>query len=135
MIRFTITTILFWMFLLNPVFAVLPDEKLADPVLESRARAISQHLRCVVCQNENIDESNAGIARDLRVLVRERLQAGDTDDQVLEFITGRYGDFVLLKPRINENTMALWILPFAAFVIGGFVVWRHVRKNGGPERV
>lgn len=125
--RFILALLLFWLFFLNPVFAVMPDEKLSDPALESRARQISAQLRCVVCQNETIDESHAGIARDLRLLVRERLMAGDSDQQVLDFITQRYGDFVLLNPRWDTHTWALWILPFAAFAFGITMLARKIR--------
>ena len=92
---------------------VEPDELLADPVLEERARAISKELRCVVCQNQDIDSSNAGVARDLRILVRERLVAGDSDDGVIEYIHARYGDYVLMRPPLNPSTFALWSAPFA----------------------
>lgn len=110
--------------LLLPVgaFAVQPDEILDDPALEKRARAISQDLRCLVCQNENIDDSNASLARDLRLIVRERLVAGDTDDQVKDFIVERYGEFALLKPKIGGSNLALWasgpILLLIALVLG-----------------
>lgn len=97
--------------------AVEPDEMMADPVLEARARDISKDLRCVVCQNQDIDSSNAGVARDLRLLVRERLQEGDSDDQVLAYIQARYGDYVLLKPPFKSTTYALWIAPIALGII------------------
>jgi cytochrome c-type biogenesis protein CcmH len=96
--------------------AVLPDEMLDDPVLEARAREISKGLRCLVCQNQSIDDSNADLARDLRVLVRERLVAGDSDDQVIDFVVSRYGDFVLLRPPFKATTYALW---FGPALIGG----------------
>src|SRR4029079_764971 len=92
-------------------WAVEPGEKLADPGLEARARAISQELRCLVCQNQSIDDSNAELARDLRVIVRERLEAGDTDAQVLAFVEARYGEFVLLRPPFNLHTLLLWLAP------------------------
>lgn len=95
----------------TPSLAVEPDEVLADPVLEGRAREISTELRCVVCQNQSIDDSNAGIARDLRLLVRERLVAGDNDKEVVSYIVARYGDFVLLRPPFQPNTLALWLGP------------------------
>ena len=110
------------MFVATASFAVEPDEILSDPVLEARARDISTNLRCVVCQNENIDSSNAGVARDLRLLVRERLVAGDTDDQVYDFVVARYGDFVLFRPPWKPTTYALWLSPFVAALIGIFVV-------------
>ncbi len=99
--------------------AVEPDEQLDDPALETRARALSQVVRCVVCQNESIDSSNAGIARDLRILIRERLQAGDSDQEVLDFLTARYGDFVLLKPPVAPKTYILWFAPAAVLLLGG----------------
>ena len=91
--------------------AVQPDEMLRDPVLEARARGLSQELRCMVCQNESIDDSDAPLAHDLRVLVRERLRAGDSDAQVLDFLVARYGEFVLLRPRLSWRTAVLWGLP------------------------
>ena len=94
-----------------PSIAVQPDEELDDPALESRAREISAELRCVVCQNQSIDDSDAEIARDLRLLVRERLLAGDSDEQVVAYIVARYGDFVLLRPPFQTNTLALWLAP------------------------
>ena len=92
-----------------PLFAVQPDEVLNDPALESRARELSKGLRCLVCRNENIDESNAGLARDLRILVRERLVEGDTDDEVIAFLVDRYGEFVLLNPTTKGANLLLWI--------------------------
>lgn len=103
----------------TPVFAVEPDEVLDDPVLEQRAREISKNVRCVVCQNEPIDSSNAGVARDLRILIRERLVAGDTDAEVEAFLVARYGEFVLFKPPFNPSTYALWFAPVALFLTGG----------------
>lgn len=108
--------------LASPALAVEPDEVLADPVLEERARAISANVRCVVCQNEPIDSSNAGVARDLRLLIRERLTAGDTDQEILDFLVLRYGDFVLFKPPFKPSTYALWLGPFAILFIGGVAV-------------
>ena len=101
-----------------PIAALEPDERLDEPALEARARALSAELRCVVCQNQSIDDSAAPLARDLRVLVRERLLAGDSDDQVLAFVTARYGDYVLLRPPVQPNTYALWFGPFAVLAIG-----------------
>jgi len=100
-------------------WAVEPDEILMDPVLEARARAISAEVRCVVCQNETIDTSNAGIARDLRILIRERLTAGDSDTAVFAFLVARYGDFVLLRPPFKPETYLLWLAPFAIMLTGG----------------
>lgn len=95
--------------LAGPVFAVQPDEMLADPALEARARGISQGLRCLVCRNESIDESHATLARDLRLLVRERIVAGDTDEQVVAFVVDRYGEFVLLQPTLTGSNLILWV--------------------------
>jgi cytochrome c-type biogenesis protein CcmH len=96
------------MLIASPLWAVEPDEILADPVLEARARDISKGLRCLVCQNESIDESHASLARDLRILVRERLISGDSDDQTVDFIVERYGEYVLLQPRASGSTLLLW---------------------------
>src|SRR6266508_950878 len=98
--------------------AVEPNEVLTDPALEARARALSRELRCMVCQNQSIDDSEAPLARDLRVLVRERLQAGDSDAQVLDFLTARYGEFVLLKPPLGWHTALLWLTPSAVLIVG-----------------
>src|SRR5580692_9741682 len=99
-------------------WAVQPDEMLPNPVLEARARVLSKELRCMVCQNESIDESEAPLAHDLRVLVRERLKAGDSDAQVLDFLVVRYGEFVLLKPRLSWRTAMLWGLPPGLLLVG-----------------
>ena len=107
-----------------PAFAVQPDEILADQALEARARALSKELRCMVCQNQSIDDSDAPLARDLRVLVRERLQAGDSDRQVIDFLVARYGEFVLLKPRLSMHTAILWLGPPALLIGGAFVYIR-----------
>ena len=101
------------------VWAVEPEEKLDDPALESRAREISEVVRCVVCQNESIDTSNAGIAKDLRILIRERLTEGDSNQEVLDYLTARYGDFVLLKPPMKPATYILWFAPAAVLILGG----------------
>jgi cytochrome c-type biogenesis protein CcmH len=104
--------------LVRPGFAVNPDEVLADPALESRAREISTELRCLVCQNQSIDDSNADLARDLRLLVRERLKEGDSNEEVLDYVVSRYGEFVLLKPRFSVRTILLWGTPVAILLIG-----------------
>ena len=119
------------MMLLAPsaAWAVQPDEMLRDPILEARARALSQELRCMVCQNESIDDSEAPLAHDLRVLVRERLKAGDTNQQVLDFLVARYGEFVLLKPPLSLHTVALWGLPPAALLIGGLIIVLDLRRR------
>ncbi|MBB6260298.1 cytochrome c-type biogenesis protein CcmH [Paenochrobactrum gallinarii] len=102
-----------------PAFAVNPDEVLSDQALEKRARTLSAGLRCMVCQNESIDDSNAELARDLRILVRDRLTAGDSDQDVLDYVVDRYGEFVLLKPRLNTRTVLLWGFPVVLLLIGG----------------
>lgn len=109
--------------------AVNPDEVLADPALEKRARELSTHLRCLVCQNQTIDDSDADLARDLRLLVRERLTAGDDDNQVLDYLVARYGEFVLLNPRLSVSTYLLWGTPIALILIGGFVLIVSMRKR------
>lgn len=111
--------------------AVQPDEMLKDPALEARARTLSQQLRCMVCQNESIDESDAPLARDLRILVRERLQAGDGDTQVLDFLVARYGEFVLLKPRLSWRTVLLWGLPPALLLTGIALLAVAARRRRG----
>lgn len=111
--------------------AVNPDEVLPDPALEARARTISAELRCMVCQNQSIDDSNADLARDLRLLVRKRLTDGDTDQQVLDYIVSRYGEFVLLKPRLSEKTYILWGAPIALFVAGALALAVYARRRAG----
>lgn len=119
--------------LAGPALAVEPDEMLDDPKLESRAREISKGLRCVVCQNENIDESNAELARDMRLLVRERLKQGDSDEEVTQFLVDRYGDYVLLAPPLKSKTYALWFGPVAFLLIAGLVGWRFYRRQAVPD--
>jgi cytochrome c-type biogenesis protein CcmH len=117
-----------------PVLAVEPDEVLADPKLEARARAISAELRCLVCQNQSIDDSNAPLARDLRLLVRERLKAGDSDQQVRQFVVDRYGRFVLLKPPFDTDTLLLWLSPLLLLASAGLVILRRLQQGraAGP---
>ncbi len=112
-----------------PLFAVEPGEMLKNPVLEARARALSRELRCMVCQNESIDDSQAPLAHDLRVLVRQRLKAGDSDTQVVKFLVARYGEFILLKPRLAWHTAALWGLPPATLIIGIVAIAVIVRRR------
>jgi cytochrome c-type biogenesis protein CcmH len=115
-----------------PSWAVQPDEVLSDPSLEARARAVSKELRCMVCQNESIDDSDAPLAHDLRVLVRERLKAGDSDQQIINFLVSRYGEFVLLRPPLSWHTAALWGTPPALVLLGIImivVVERRRRKS------
>ncbi|MBZ9852722.1 cytochrome c-type biogenesis protein CcmH [Mesorhizobium sp. CA13] len=109
--------------------AVKPDEMLADPALEARARALSEGLRCMVCQNQSIDESDADLARDLRVLVRQRLVAGDTDKQVMDYVVSRYGEFVLLKPRFDLRNALLWGTPVLLLLAGGLFIVLNARSR------
>ncbi len=101
-----------------PVFATLPDERLSNPALEARAVNLTRELRCMVCQNQSIEESDAPLARDLRVLVREKIKAGESNDDIRAFLVARYGDFVLLRPPLNRETLLLWIAPLLAFLAG-----------------
>jgi cytochrome c-type biogenesis protein CcmH len=114
-----------------PANAVQPDEVLQDPALEARARAISANLRCLVCQNQSIDDSDAPLAKDLRVLVRERLKAGDSDAEIVDFVVARYGEFVLLKPRLTPQTLILWFATPALFLaaLAGIAVWLRRRRS------
>jgi cytochrome c-type biogenesis protein CcmH len=112
-----------------PAWAVRPDEMLADPALEARARTISEGLRCLVCQNQSIDDSDADLAHDLRVIVRERLTAGDTDDQVRAYLVARYGEYVLLNPVIAPHTLLLWIAAPVALLAGGIAVVIGARRK------
>ena len=116
--------------------AVEPDEILSDPALEARARALSAELRCMVCQNQSIDDSDAPLARDLRILLRERLSAGESDADVIDFLVDRYGEFILLKPRFNLNTALLWLVPPMVLVIGGVaaVILFRRRRTAGEAR-
>jgi cytochrome c-type biogenesis protein CcmH len=114
---------------LLPALAVQPDEIMSDPGQESRARDLSRELRCMVCQNQSIDDSDAPLARDLRLLVRERIAAGDSDAQVMDFLVARYGEFVLLKPRLKPHTLLLWLLPPLALAGGGLALWMHGRRR------
>jgi cytochrome c-type biogenesis protein CcmH len=114
-----------------PAAAVQPDEVLPDPALEARARHLSRELRCMVCQNQSIDDSDAPLARDLRILVRDRLKAGDNDTQVIDFLVARYGEFVLLRPRFEWHTAILWLAPPALLVLGAIAAVMLVRRSGG----
>jgi cytochrome c-type biogenesis protein CcmH len=118
---------------LQPANAVQPDEMLKDPAAEARARALSSEIRCLVCQNESIDDSNAPLARDLRLLVRERIAAGDSDGAVKAFLVARYGEFVLLRPPISARTALLYGAPFGALLAGGWLVWRRSRRGPPVE--
>jgi cytochrome c-type biogenesis protein CcmH len=112
----------------SPAHAVQPDEQLADAGLEARARGISAELRCLVCQNQSIDDSSAPLARDLRILVRERLEAGDSDSEVQDYLVARYGDFILLKPRFAVYTLILWLTPLAVLLMGAIVAFWRFRR-------
>jgi cytochrome c-type biogenesis protein CcmH len=115
--------------------AVQPDEIMADPAKEARARDLSRELRCMVCQNQSIDDSEAPLARDLRLLVRERIAAGDSNSQVIDFLVARYGEFVLLKPRFERQTLLLWLLAPLALAGGGAALWLQMRRRaaGGGD--
>lgn len=115
----------------TPALALQPDEILKDPALEARAREISKELRCLVCQNQSIDDSDATLARDLRILVRDRLKAGDSDAETVDFIVERYGDFVLLRPPFKNSTLVLWIGPGVIFLLGivGVTLWHRRRRE------
>lgn len=119
----------FIIFICSSAWAVEPDEVLSNVEYEARARAISKDLRCLVCRNENIDSSNAGIAKDLRILVRERIQKGDSNDQVIDFVIDRYGEYVLLNPKISFENLILWLSGPFFLIIGGIIVWRHTRQT------
>jgi cytochrome c-type biogenesis protein CcmH len=118
---------------LSAAHAVLPDEVMSDPAREARARNLSRELRCMVCQNQSIDDSEAPLARDLRLLVRERIAAGDSDAQVIDFLVARYGEFVLLKPRFERQTLLLWLVPPLLLIGGGLALWLHIRRRVGSE--
>jgi len=122
-----------WLALASPAFAVQPDEILKDAAQEARARAITSELRCMVCQNESIDDSNAPLAKDLRLLVRERIVAGDTDLQVKEFLLARYGEFVLLRPLFTWRNAVLWLGPFGILLIGAVVILAKTRGKRRSE--
>ena len=117
---------------LTPAFAVQPGEMLKDPALEARARTLSQELRCVVCQNQSIDDSNAPLAQDLRLLVRERLAVGDTDQQVLAYVVQRYGEFVLLRPRFSVQTLILWLAPLLLLATAVLLLVRARMRMPAP---
>ena len=110
-------------------FAVEPDEILQDQKLELRARDISKNIRCMICQNQSIDESNAPLARDLRILIRNKIKEGNNNEEIYIFLTDRYGDFILLKPPLKLSTLALWFLPFIFFIVGVFIVFYHNKKS------
>jgi cytochrome c-type biogenesis protein CcmH len=122
------------LFLQTPAYAVQPDEILSNTQLELRARNLSLGFRCLVCQNQSIDESDAPLARDLRILIRERLTKGDSDQQIKDFVVARYGDFVLLKPRLTARTAVLWATPFLIILVGfGFILRRRAVPGQNAE--
>jgi cytochrome c-type biogenesis protein CcmH len=127
--RFALIALLLALVAPSAALAVEPDEILKDPVLETRARHLSEELRCMVCQNQSIDDSAAPLARDLRLLVRERLTKGDSDQQVLDYLVARYGEFVLLKPRFELHTLLLWGLPPIALLAGMIALFMSARRR------
>src|SRR5258705_5845893 len=131
-VNFIFLALVCWVCLASSVHAVQPDEIMSDAVKESRARDLSRELRCMVCQNQSIDDSEATLARDLRLLVRERIAAGDSDAQVIDFLVARYGEFVLLKPRLNSHTWLLWLLPPLALGGGALALWTYSRRRAQP---
>ena len=116
-------------FLLSNSYSVEPDEILQNPKQELRARNISKYIRCMVCQNQSIDESDAPLAKDLRILIRNQIKDGKNDEEIYKFLTDRYGDFILLKPAFKLNTLALWLLPFVFVLVGIFIVFFHNKKS------
>jgi cytochrome c-type biogenesis protein CcmH len=132
--RFMVAVVLAFSSLSGAAYAVDPGERLDDPALEERARDLSQELRCLVCQNQSIDGSDAPLARDLRILVRERLTAGDSNDEVMAFIVARYGDFVLLRPRFHIETWLLWLSPFVVLIAGAVGVFVILRGRQAPSQ-
>ena len=124
-----IITIAIMQFFSNSSYTVEPDEILQNQEQEFRAREISKNIRCMVCQNQSIDESNAPLAKDLRILIRNKIMKGDTNEEIYKFLTDRYGDFILLKPPLKLSTLALWFLPFIFFIVGIFIVFSHNKKS------
>jgi len=124
-----ITFLLIAQFLLSNSYGVEPDEILQNPEQELRARNVSKNIRCMVCQNQSIDESDAPLAKDLRILIRNQIKDGKNDVEIYKFLTDRYGDFILLKPAFKLNTLALWLLPFIFVLVGIFIVFFHNKKS------
>ena len=114
----------------NFSYAVEPDEILKNSKYESRARNISKNIRCMICQNQSIDESNAPLAKDLRILIRDKIKEGNKDEEIYKFLTDRYGDFILLKPTLNSKNLILWFFPFIFLILGIYVVFYHNKKSG-----
>ena len=116
-------------FFLNTSYSVEPEEILSNPKHELRARNISKNIRCMICQNQSIDESNAPLAKDLRILIREKIKEGSKDDEIYEFLADRYGDFILLKPPLNSKTLFLWLLPIFFLILGAYTIFYHNKKS------
>ena len=114
---------------LNNSYAVEPDEILQNQAQESRARNISKNIRCLVCQNQSIDESNAPLAKDLRILIRNKIKEGNDDEKIYKFLTDRYGDFILLNPPLKLSTIILWVAPFILFIFGIFIIFFHNKRS------
>ena len=127
--RIMATFVALMLLALPAAHAVQPDEIMSDPVKEARARDLSRELRCMVCQNQSIDDSEAPLARDLRLLVRERIAAGDSDKEVIDFLVARYGEFVLLKPRLERQTLLLWAVPPLVLIAGAMALWMQARRR------
>ena len=125
-----IATIFLTLLIINSSNTVEPDEILKNPEYELRARNISKNIRCMVCQNESIDESNAPLAKDLRILIRDKIKEGNKDEEIYKFLTDRYGDFILLKPPLNSKNLILWFLPFVFLILSIYVVFYHNKKSG-----
>ena len=125
-----IATIFLTLLIINSSITVEPDEILKNPEYELRARNISKNIRCMVCQNESIDESNAPLAKDLRILIRDKIKEGNKDKEIYKFLTDRYGDFILLKPPFNSTNLILWLLPFVFLILGIYIVFHHNKKSG-----
>jgi len=131
-IKFTLIIIAIFLTKLisNFSYGVEPNEILKNPKYESRARSISKNIRCMICQNQSIDESNAPLAKDLRILIRDKIKEGKKDEEIYKFLTDRYGDFILLKPPLNSKNVILWFLPFIFLIFGIYVVFYHNKKSG-----
>ena len=125
-----IATICLTLLITNSSYTVEPDEILKNPKDELRARNISKNIRCMVCQNQSIDESTAPLAKDLRILIRDKIKEGNKDKEIYKFLTDRYGDFILLKPPFNSTNLILWLLPFVFLILGIYIVFHHNKKSG-----
>ena len=132
LVKFTliVITLCLTQLMSNISYAVEPDEILKNPKYELRARNISKNIRCMVCQNQSIDESNAPLAKDLRILIRAKIKEGSKDEEIYKFLTDRYGEFILLKPQFNSKTLILWFLPFVFLILGIYIIFYHNKKSG-----